>query len=229
MKLDITKMSVFFHNNRNYDAHFLMTAADLAKHGRVSAIPKSSEQFISFTVGNLIFKDSMQFMGRSLDELVKDMEKDDLKITKEFLRNYVKDIKTNPKLLDDETLGLYKKEVPDESYEIATEEKRNLGKKKKKNPNPNNPKPNNQSSSNRNKPNNPPNSNPNNRFLDHNSKGDDDGTLCTAFSTPKLPLKTMLTAMTTNTLRKKRNSIENSSTTTMTTMNFHGMALLLEV
>ena len=99
MKLDKTKMSVFFHNARSYDNHFLMSAVDPAKHGRVSAIPKTSEQYISVSIGNLIVKDSVQFMGRSLDELVKSVDpKKDLKITKEYIRDYVKKIKNDPLL-----------------------------------------------------------------------------------------------------------------------------------
>ncbi len=134
MKIDKSKVSVFLHNNRNYDSHFLMSALDPHKHGNSSCVPKTTEQYISFTIGNLVFKDSMQFMGKSLDDLVKTLNTSDLKITKDFLRKYVKRISTNPELLDDETLGLYKKEVADETYEAATEEKRNarMAEKRKK-------------------------------------------------------------------------------------------------
>ena len=119
MKIDKTKVSIFLHNNRNYDSHFLMSALDPEKHGSASCIPKTTEQYISFTIGNLVFKDSMQFMGKSLDELVKSLDVSELKLTKDFLRNYVKRISANPQLLDDETLGLYEKEIADVTYEAA--------------------------------------------------------------------------------------------------------------
>ena len=132
MKIDKTKVSIFLHNNRNYDSHFLMSALDPEKHGSASCIPKTTEQYISFTIGNLVFKDSMQFMGKSLDELVKSLDVSELKLTKDFLRNYVKRISANPQLLDDETLGLYEKEIADVTYEAATVEKRNARKIEKK-------------------------------------------------------------------------------------------------
>ena len=131
MKLDKTRMSVFFHNARSYDNHFLMKAADPAKHGRISAIPKTSEQYISVTIGNLVIKDSVQFMGKSLDSLVKTLDVQDMKISKEYLRSYVRKISDDPELLESDTLGLYDKEEPGKTYEIATVEKRQKKKKKK--------------------------------------------------------------------------------------------------
>ena len=51
------KLPIFFHNLKGYDSHFLIKAVDPNVHGEVSAIPQNSEKYISFRVGNLVFKD----------------------------------------------------------------------------------------------------------------------------------------------------------------------------
>ena len=49
--------------------------------GRLSCIPNNTEKYISFSVGQLKFLDSFQFMGSSLAKLVDATDKDDFKIT----------------------------------------------------------------------------------------------------------------------------------------------------
>ena len=49
--------------------------------GRLSCIPNNTEKYISFSVGQLKFLDSFQFMGSSLAKLVDATNKDDFKIT----------------------------------------------------------------------------------------------------------------------------------------------------
>ena len=117
--VDKTHINVFIHNVKAYDAHLILSHANPEKHGRISCIPRTSEQYVSFRIGNLIFKDSMQFLGKGLDGLVSTLDKSELQTTSQFLKNYVHNISTNPSLLDDDTLGLYTEEIPGETFEIA--------------------------------------------------------------------------------------------------------------
>ena len=64
-----TTIPVVFHNLRGYDSHLLMQA--IAKvEGRVSCIPNNTEKYISFSLGQLRFIDSAQFLLAPLDKLV---------------------------------------------------------------------------------------------------------------------------------------------------------------
>ena len=58
-----------FHNLRGYDSHLLMQAISKVE-GRVSCIPNNTEKYISFSLGQLRFIDSAQFLLASLDKLV---------------------------------------------------------------------------------------------------------------------------------------------------------------
>jgi len=53
---------VFFHNLRGYDSHFLIREIGKFKK-RISIIPTDTEKFISFSISNVKFKDSYQFLG----------------------------------------------------------------------------------------------------------------------------------------------------------------------
>lgn len=71
-----------FHNLRGYDMHHLIASAGKFKDKRISCIPNNMEKYISFSLGNLRFIDSLQFMNASLDVLVanltqKEMEKEE--------------------------------------------------------------------------------------------------------------------------------------------------------
>ena len=112
-----------------YDTHMILSYANPSKHGRISCIPRSTEQYVSFRIGNLLFKDSMQFLNKSLDGLVSSMKKTELNTTKEFFKNYSKKITDDPSIIDASNLGFYDIEVPGETFEVAKEKK----KKKKKN------------------------------------------------------------------------------------------------
>ena len=55
---------------RGYDSHFLIQ--EIGKfYRRISVIPNNTERFLSFSVGNVVFKDSLQFLSCSLDGLVR--------------------------------------------------------------------------------------------------------------------------------------------------------------
>ena len=124
-----TQVSVFLHNAKSYDAHLILSHANPNKHGKVSCIPRTTEQYISFRIGNLVFKDSMQFMNKSLDGLVSSLDKSELRTTSEFLKTYVKNISDTPELLEDPTLGLYSPEIAGVTFEIAQPKKKKNRKK----------------------------------------------------------------------------------------------------
>ena len=63
-----TSIPVVFHNLRDYDSHLLMQAISKVE-GRVSCIPNNTEKYI-FSLGQLRFIDSAQFLLASLDKLV---------------------------------------------------------------------------------------------------------------------------------------------------------------
>ena len=84
------------HYYKGYDSHLIIEQAynineaianqfdnfaESAEHQNISAIPLSSEKFMSVTVGDLRFIDSMQFMASSLEKLVENLydEKDTYK------------------------------------------------------------------------------------------------------------------------------------------------------
>ena len=64
---------VIFHNLEDYDGHLLMQAM-AGVQGEIKCIPTNTEKYISFTVGNLRFIDSENFLLSSLDKLVKGSE-----------------------------------------------------------------------------------------------------------------------------------------------------------
>ena len=118
-KPDKTRINVLIHNAKSYDTHFILSHANPQKHGKISCIPRTTEQYVSFRIGNLIFKDSMQFMNKGLEQLVSTIDASELHTTSEFLKNYVKKVSDNPVLLEDPTLGFYTPEVPGVTFEIA--------------------------------------------------------------------------------------------------------------
>ena len=70
-------LPVVFHNLRNYDSHFIIHAAhEVSKvlgDPRFSCIPNNYEKFLSFTIGDLKFMDSFQFMASSLEKLAENL------------------------------------------------------------------------------------------------------------------------------------------------------------
>ena len=61
---------VVFHYLSRYDAHLLFQAMS-KKDREISCIPRSMEDYISFSLGRLRFIDSYRFLQASLDSLVK--------------------------------------------------------------------------------------------------------------------------------------------------------------
>ena len=64
---------VIFHNLKGYDEHLLIQAMARVQ-GEIKCIPTDTEKYISFSLGNLRFIDSMNFMQSSLEKLVKGSE-----------------------------------------------------------------------------------------------------------------------------------------------------------
>ena len=81
IKPGVTKIPVVFHNLKGYDSHLIMQKIHTAK-GNITCIPNNAEKYISFSVGQLKFLDSFQFMASSLAKLVDATDKDDFKITR---------------------------------------------------------------------------------------------------------------------------------------------------
>ena len=67
------KIPIFFHNLKNYDAHLIISNLDKlnTKEDNIDAIAQNSENFITFCLKQLEFKDSFSFLSSSLDKLVK--------------------------------------------------------------------------------------------------------------------------------------------------------------
>jgi len=91
------KISVFFHNLKNYDLHLIMRGvANLDDDDEIpiNCIPSNSEKYISFSLGNLEFKDSLQFLNSSLEKLVENLNKEECEKFK-ILQKYIDDDKVD--------------------------------------------------------------------------------------------------------------------------------------
>ena len=78
----------FFYNLKNYDAHLLIPAAK-PRHGKIKCIPNTAEKYISFSIGDIIFKDSLAMTQASFDSLAKNLTTDQLINTRRWLENSV--------------------------------------------------------------------------------------------------------------------------------------------
>ena len=79
------KISVIFHNLRDYDSHLVFCELDKFDV-KIDVIPNGLEKYVAFILNkNLVFIDSMQFMNSSLEKLVKNLSDNDFKyLTEEF-------------------------------------------------------------------------------------------------------------------------------------------------
>ena len=87
------KVPVIFHNLKGYDSHLIFK--ELSKFDcRVSVIPNGLEKYMSFTLNNLVFIDSMLFMNSSRDKLVKSLRDGDFKyLSESFIGEKLKLVK----------------------------------------------------------------------------------------------------------------------------------------
>ena len=77
------KIPVVFHNLRGYDGHLIMQAISKVE-GNITCIPNNMEKYISFSINQLRFIDSAQFLPTSLDKLVQGC--DNFNITSEYVK-----------------------------------------------------------------------------------------------------------------------------------------------
>ena len=80
---------IVFHNLRGYDSHLLMEGLGKHKKRRLTVIPNTIEKYISFSLANIKFIDSFQFMGASLQKLVNNLASEGLqmfKITTKYIK-----------------------------------------------------------------------------------------------------------------------------------------------
>ena len=89
------KVPIFFHNLKGYDSHFIFQEVDPNIHGQIKVIPKTREEYISFTIGDMVFKDSYAFMQASLDKLAEGLPKKEMIHTQNFIKQGVKSIKNS--------------------------------------------------------------------------------------------------------------------------------------
>ena len=80
------KVPVIFHNLKGYDSHSHLIFKELSKFDcKISVIPNGLEKYMSFSLNNLVFIDSMLFMNSSLDKLVKNLSDSNFKcLSEEF-------------------------------------------------------------------------------------------------------------------------------------------------
>jgi hypothetical protein len=77
---DAFYVPVIFHNLRGYDGKIILKQYRKEAKGfceKLSAIPNSSEKFLSFSIGSLRFIDSLQFMNASLEKLASNLQPGD--------------------------------------------------------------------------------------------------------------------------------------------------------
>ena len=79
-----TKIPVVLHNLRGYDGHLIMSTLGVSKaaeNQKISCIPNNMEKYMTFSIGQLQFIDSLQFMNSSLDRLSTNLQTEDLVMT----------------------------------------------------------------------------------------------------------------------------------------------------
>ena len=75
-----TTIPLAFHNLRGYDSHLVIQTISETEE-KTTCVPNNTEKHLSFSLGQLRFIDSAQFKLSHLDKLVKDCDKDDMRIT----------------------------------------------------------------------------------------------------------------------------------------------------
>ena len=69
----VKKIPVFFHNLGGYDSHIIFKNLSKVKVKEPSVIAKAIERFVCFSIGELHFKDTLQFLSSSLDKLTQNL------------------------------------------------------------------------------------------------------------------------------------------------------------
>ena len=79
----IIPIPVVMYNLKGYDSHLVMQQIDKIS-GRISCFLSNSEKYICFSVEQLKFLNSFQFMALSLEKLIDAIDKSDLRITRKI-------------------------------------------------------------------------------------------------------------------------------------------------
>jgi len=69
------KIPIFFHNFRGYDGHFITRALKRYRAEKINIIGQGMEKYMSLSLGHLVFKDSLMFLGASLQSLADNLHK----------------------------------------------------------------------------------------------------------------------------------------------------------
>ena len=86
------KIPAIFYNFKNCDFHFIRQELDKFNL-KINVIPNGLEKYTSFTIYNKLgFIDSFLFLNSSLDNLVKNLNKDDFKCLSQEFNNNVLDL-----------------------------------------------------------------------------------------------------------------------------------------
>ena len=67
---------VIFHNSGGYDSNLIISEVGKLHPKHISCIPNNKEKYISFSIGNLRFVDSLQFLNASLSTLVDNLARE---------------------------------------------------------------------------------------------------------------------------------------------------------
>ena len=78
-----------------YDAHLILSAVK-PRHGKITVISNNMERYTSFTINDVRFIDSCQFMLLSLDKLSSNLSKDQFRETRKYLESFYVEQRSNP-------------------------------------------------------------------------------------------------------------------------------------
>ena len=68
------KLVVILHGLCNYDSHFIIQELKRYSDDMLKVIPRTGEKYLSFSVGDVVFKDSYQFISESLAKLAENLK-----------------------------------------------------------------------------------------------------------------------------------------------------------
>jgi len=80
------KLPVFIHNLKGYDSHLMLGELSNPESYNIECIPLNSEKYMTFSINQVQFKDSCNFLNDSLDKLAKNMKPEDFKLTNAYFK-----------------------------------------------------------------------------------------------------------------------------------------------
>ena len=100
-----SKIPVFFHNGKGYDAHFIIQELSNIEHiEQINIIPKNEEKYITYGFNNLKFVDSIYFMNPedSLEKLTESLRNKEAYDTTKFKQSKQYFLKEYPFMKDED-------------------------------------------------------------------------------------------------------------------------------